>query len=136
MYGPLDNINRMVRENQERTARIAESIRRERVQELENLSIVAQNSETTIKLLEATVNVLNERINSANRTLDCILNSLGANSQKTQEQIIETNKLLAELKTLIEIDKEGNKLRKFLGDHGIESIALITQIIFEAIKPK
>jgi len=98
--------------------------------------LMAENSTKSVELLEEHVKlqkemieILKTKIDSANHALDLLLNSLGANSQKTQEELIENRKLLTELKTLIETDKNGNSIKRFIAEHGIESISLVAQLI-------
>lgn len=87
-----------------------------------------------VKLQKETIEILKTKIDSANHTLDLLLNSLGANSQKTQRELIENRKLLVELQTLIE-DKDGSSVKKFIDEHGIDSIALIVQLIGMILLP-
>ncbi|WP_053983834.1 hypothetical protein [Niameybacter massiliensis] len=88
------------------------------VQQLEIANLSLNEMNTTLK----------SQLNSANTTLNMVLSSIGHNSQLTHRQLIEMNKSVAELKTLIEIgDSEG--VNKFIADHGLESLALVLQVI-------
>lgn len=85
--------------------------------------------EEHIRLQKETIDILRTRIDAANHTLDLLLNSLGANAQKTQQELIENRKQLIKLNALIETDENGNAVKEFIAEHGIESISLIAQLI-------
>jgi hypothetical protein len=74
---------------------------------------------------EIIINALVTNLRSANHTLDLILNSLGANSQKNQQLLIELQQILQEEQR----DNEPRKLRSFVDKHGFEAICAILQLI-------
>jgi hypothetical protein len=118
---------------EEKQRKEAEREKRE-IELTENSNKSVELQEELVKLQKETIEILKTKIDSANHTLDLLLNSLGANSQKTQCELIENRKLLAELQILIE-NKDGNSVKKFIADHGIESIALIVQLISMMLSP-
>lgn len=95
----------------------------------ENSSKSVSLQEELVKQQKEMIDILRTKIDTANHTLDALLNSLGANAQMTQEELIKNRKLLVELRTLLETDKSGNSIRTFLKDHGIESLSLLAQLL-------
>ena len=61
---------------------------------------------------------------------------MGANSQKSQEQLIKNEKQLVELKAILQMDKSGNSFKEFIAKHGVESVSLIAQLISMTLGPK
>ncbi len=116
--------------------RAIEEKQRKELEREEREIVLTENStksvglqEELVKLQKETIELLKAKIDTANHTLELLLNSLGANSQKTQQELIKNRKLLVELQTCIEMDKSGSSVKKFISEHGIESIGLIAQII-------
>lgn len=83
------------------------------------------HQKTLISNQEIIINSLVNNLRSANHTLDLILNSLGANSQKTQKLLIELQQVLLEEQQ----DNESGKLKEFVDKHGFEAVCAILQII-------
>lgn len=95
----------------------------------ENSSKSVSLQEELVKQQKEMIDILKTRIDAANHTLDLLLNSLGANAQKTQEELIENGRLLGELRVLLETDKNGNSIRSFFKDHTIEGLSLVAQLL-------
>ena len=77
--------------------------------------------------LREIIDKLSSQLNSVNQTLDFILNSMGANFQRIERQQILENKQLAELLSIVS-EKDENKMKKFIKEHGIDSLGLILQL--------
>jgi len=70
---------------------------------------------------------LNSKLDTANQTLDFVLSSIGANFQRIEKQLLLENKQLAELQSIVSAKDKG-KMKNFIKEHGIDSLALILQL--------
>lgn len=125
-------IQRQIAQSNKQSQEILDSINRQR-QEREELEEKRHNELLSVgkeQLDELrTVNIqLEGKLDSVNQTLDFILNSMGANFQRIERHQILENEKLAELIAIIS-SKDDNKLKKFMTDHGVESVALVLQAV-------
>jgi predicted nucleic acid-binding Zn-ribbon protein len=119
---PLDEMKKKTDATFATNMRIIEETRRERE------AIVEKRHQETLDELRAIKSNLSEKLDSANSTLEIMLNSLGHNMQLLQREQIHTNEKLAELNMLIaKRDQKG--IKKFLETHGFESVGLVLQLI-------
>lgn len=123
-----DFIKDMINKQAEMGEQIAKSNKEKLQREIENNESLKQIMEYNKSLVDYNEALL-KNLTAAGRTLDIILNAIGANAQKTQQELIENNKLLAEFKTLVETDEDGSSIKKFLYDNGINAAMLITQLL-------
>lgn len=78
---------------------------------------------------------LESQLSSVHNSLNMILNAIGSNAQQEQRELIEIRKSIAELQILVECQDE-NGIKKFIENHGIESVGLILQFLSMFILPK
>lgn len=111
-FDPMDSFNRDIQKQQEKWNKIAKSIQDSKQAEIQ------RDIEKTeyLKQISTLNSMLLEKNNMMASTLEAILNSIGANFQRVEQQEIENNKLLLQFKELIEsnIPEKKSELEKFL----------------------
>jgi len=123
-----NHIRSIINEQERRINEVAQSKReREELEEKRHNELLSVGKEQ-VEQLKAVNTQLSVQLNSVNQTLDFILNSMGSNFQRIEKQHILENQTLAELLFIIS-SKDKNKLKSFITEHGVESIALILQTV-------
>jgi len=126
---PLKNvIDDSLHRNRE-MIRAVEASRQEReaTEERRHSELLSVGKEQVNKLQEINEQ-LSEKLSAANKTLDFILNSMGANFQRIERQHLLENTTLTELLSIVSV-KDENRLKKFIEEHGADSLGLILQMV-------
>ncbi|GEM_PF-4007219 len=116
---------RAINTSREEKEKLESDRHEEIVSELKTTNISLKKINTELAQANETLRL---QLTSVNNNLDFILNSLGANSQRIQSEVMKTNVEIAKLKTLLEF-KDEKGVKEFISEHGIESIGLILQVL-------